>query len=56
VVALGTDFDGFTDPPDDLQDPSDLPRLSEALLADGFAEGEVEKILGGNALRVLLGR
>jgi membrane dipeptidase len=53
VVALGSDFDGFTDPPDDLPDPSSLPRLTEALLADGFTEPEVEKILGRNALRVL---
>jgi microsomal dipeptidase-like Zn-dependent dipeptidase len=56
VVALGTDFDGFTDPPDDLQDPSHLPRLTDALLASGVGEGDVEKIVGGNALRVLLGR
>jgi microsomal dipeptidase-like Zn-dependent dipeptidase len=54
VVALGTDFDGFTDPPDDLPDPSHLPRLTDALLAAGFTAPEAEKILGGNAMRVLL--
>ena len=53
AVGIGTDFDGFTDPPDDLKDASELPRLTQALLADGFHPDEVEKILGGNALRVL---
>ena len=53
VVALGTDFDGFTDPPDDLADPEHLPRLTDALLAGGLTEDDVERILGGNALRVL---
>jgi membrane dipeptidase len=53
TVALGTDFDGFTDPPDDLPDPASLPLLTEALLADGFSELDAEMILGGNAIRVL---
>jgi len=53
VVALGTDFDGFTDPPDDLPDPAHLPRLAEALLDGHFSESDVEQILRGNALRVL---
>jgi membrane dipeptidase len=56
VVAIGTDFDGFTDPPDDLPDPASLPRLTEALLAAGFSEPDVEKILGSNAMRVVLER
>lgn len=53
TVALGTDFDGFTDPPDDLRDMADLPNLTEALLRGGFTEDEILRILGGNALRVL---
>jgi len=59
-VALGSDFDGFTDPPDDLKDPSELPRLTQRLLAgmrslDGrkLSDADVEGILGRNALRVL---
>jgi membrane dipeptidase len=59
-IAIGTDFDGFTDPPDDLKDASELPRLTERLLA-GFASSsrrnytpdDLENILGRNALRML---
>lgn len=53
TVALGTDFDGFTDPPDDVKDMADLPNITDALLRGGFTETEIERILGGNALRVL---
>jgi membrane dipeptidase len=52
-VAFGSDFDGFTDPPDDLRDASELPKLTQHLVAEGFARDEITKILGGNALRVL---
>jgi membrane dipeptidase len=52
-IAIGSDFDGFTDPPDDLKDISQMPALSETLLQAGFSTGEVEKILGGNVMRVL---
>lgn len=27
-VTLGSDFDGMTDPPDDLGEPADFPRLT----------------------------
>ncbi|MFQ5639965.1 MAG: dipeptidase [bacterium] len=52
-VAIGTDFDGFTDPPDDLKDPAGMPRLTDALLKAGLSSDEIEKILGQNALRAL---
>jgi membrane dipeptidase len=52
-VMIGTDFDGFTDPPDELRDASQLPALTELLLERGVAEEEVRKVLGGNAMRVL---
>ncbi len=59
-VALGTDFDGFTDPPDDLKDASELPRLTQRLVAEiaalavwKYTDQDVENILGANALRVL---
>ena len=53
-VGLGSDFDGFTDPPDDLKDASQLPRLTQRLLAAGYRPEDIQKILGGNALRVLM--
>lgn len=52
-VAFGSDFDGFTDPPDDLKDASKLPFLTQRLVAENYRETDIEKILGGNALRVL---
>ncbi len=59
-IAIGTDFDGFTDPPDDLKDASELPRLTERLLAEHtspsrrkYTPDDLENILGRNALRVL---
>ena len=53
TVAIGSDFDGFTDPPDDLKDIAEMPKLTEALLQAGFSGTEIEKILGLNMERVL---
>lgn len=53
VVAIGTDFDGFTTPPDDLDTASHMPRLTQRLLVDGHSHQRIKKILGGNALRAL---
>ena len=53
VVGLGTDFDGFTTPPDDLIDASQMPRLTQRLLVDGYSREQIIKILGGNALRAV---
>ena len=52
-IVLGTDFDGFTDPPDDVRDASQLGRVTKMLLERGVPEEAVKKILGGNARRVL---
>ena len=51
-VGLGSDFDGATMPLG-MDDVSMLPRLTDALLKRGYSEGDVEKILGGNFLRVM---
>ncbi len=52
-MAIGTDFDGFTDPPDDCNDASQLPVVRVRLEQEGVARADVEKILGANARRVL---
>lgn len=53
-VCIGSDFDGFTDPPDDLRDPTQLGVLTQRLMDSGITdEAELLGILGGNAIRVL---
>lgn len=52
-VVIGSDLDGLTDPPDDLKDISEMPKLTHALMKAGFTEPELEKILGLNAIRIL---
>ena len=51
-VGLGSDFDG-ADMPSGMEDASKLPRITEALLRKGYSEKDIEKILGGNLLRVM---
>ncbi len=53
VPALGSDFDGFVVPPVGLEDIAALPNLTVALSRRGVAPRVLEKILGGNVLRVL---
>ena len=50
-VGIGSDFDGISMSPVGLEDVSSYPRLTEELLHRGYAEADVHKILGGNALR-----
>jgi membrane dipeptidase len=51
-VALGSDFDGFAQTVDGLEDVSKLPNLTAGLLVRGYSHEDIKKILGGNALRV----
>ena len=53
MPALGSDFDGFVVPPVGLEDVSCLPNLTAALSRRGVPVRVLEKILGGNVLRVL---
>jgi membrane dipeptidase len=52
-VAIGTDFDGFTDPPDDCNSAAKLPLIREMLDANGVSRGDADAVLGTNARRVL---
>jgi membrane dipeptidase len=52
-VAIGTDFDGFTDPPDECDSAAKLPLIREMLESKGVSRNDVEAVLGGNARRVL---
>jgi membrane dipeptidase len=51
-VGLGSDFDGAT-MPIGMEDATKLPKITDALLKKGYSEPDVEKILGGNILRVM---
>lgn len=51
-VGLGSDFDGAV-MPRGMEDVSKLPALTAELLRRGYKEPDMEKILGGNLLRVM---
>jgi membrane dipeptidase len=51
-VGLGSDFDG-ADMPYGMEDVSHLPQITEALLAKGYSASDIQKILGGNTLRLM---
>lgn len=52
-VGIGSDFDGINAVPEGLTSVADLPHLTEELLHRGYSAADVEKILGGNILRVM---
>jgi membrane dipeptidase len=52
-VGLGSDFDGFPGRLPGLEHAGRLGNLAAGLEKRGFAEPEIDKILGGNLLRVL---
>jgi membrane dipeptidase len=51
-VILGTDFDGGPTLPLPMRDISDTPLLIEAMRRRGYSEERVNKVMGGNLLRV----
>ncbi|MEO7110172.1 MAG: membrane dipeptidase [Polyangiaceae bacterium] len=53
VPALGSDWDGFIVPTQELRDPLGLPLLTDALLEAGISESVIGKILRENVMRVL---
>jgi membrane dipeptidase len=52
-VGLGSDFDGISVLPRPMKDATSLPELVRALVARGYSDSDVRKILGENFLRLL---
>lgn len=52
-VGIGSDFDGITSSPQDLDGVLDYPNLTKAMLERGYSKKDINKVLGGNLLRVL---
>jgi membrane dipeptidase len=51
-VGLGSDFDGIESAPKGLDDVSNMPLITKALVEKGYSKKDIEKILGGNFIRV----
>jgi membrane dipeptidase len=52
-VGLGSDFDGINVTPLQLDDVTTYPLITKALVEKGYSKRDINKILGGNFLRVL---
>lgn len=52
-VGLGSDYDGISQLPEQLEDVSTYPLITQELLNRGYNEEQILKVLGGNTLRVL---
>ncbi len=52
-VGIGADFDGAESFPQGMESVADFPKVTEALLKRGYSEADVDKILGGNFVRLL---
>jgi membrane dipeptidase len=52
-VGIGSDYDGVTMLPEQLEDVSAYPYLTQALLDRGYTAEDIRKINGGNMLRVM---
>ena len=51
-VGLGSDFDGVNSLPRELDDVTNYPLITKALLERGYRKKDIRKILGGNFLRL----
>ncbi len=52
-IGIGSDFDGISAVPVGLEDVSKFVDLSEELVNRGYSDEDIQKILGGNVLRVM---
>ena len=51
-VGLGSDFDGVPCTPAGIDSVADLPKITLALYERGYKAADLDKILGGNLMRV----
>jgi membrane dipeptidase len=51
-VGMGSDFDGISAPPQHLNGVQDFPLITKALLERGYSKKDINKIMGGNFIRV----
>ncbi len=51
-VGIGSDFDGIDCSPQGMDSAADLPKITEALYQRGYKPADIQKILGGNLMRV----
>jgi membrane dipeptidase len=51
-VGIGSDFDGINSVPEQLEDVSKYPLITQELLNRGYKKNDILKILGGNFMRV----
>jgi membrane dipeptidase len=52
-VGFGSDYEGYIRPARGLATTQDVPKIWDELLRRGYSQAEVDKIAGGNFLRVL---
>jgi membrane dipeptidase len=52
-VGIGSDFDGTTALPIGLEDVSKYPALVLELIARGYSDADIQKVIGLNVLRVM---
>ncbi len=52
-VGLGSDYDGISKTPAQLEDVSCYPYITQELLNRGYSQEDIHKIMGGNLLRAL---
>jgi membrane dipeptidase len=52
-VGIGSDFDGISTTPVGLEDVATFPVLFAELARRGWSDGDLKKLAGQNALRVL---
>jgi membrane dipeptidase len=52
-IGLGSDYDGITRVPAQLEDVSTYPLITQELLNRGYKTADIHKIMSGNILRVM---